>query len=257
MMLGFLLARKGVEVIVLEKHKDFLRDFRGDTIHPSTLELMYELGLLEEFLRQPHQEVRQVQVHFGTEKATIADFSHLPTHCKFIAFMPQWDFLNFISTHARHCASFRLRMEAEVTDLLFENERIVGVRATTPQGELEVRADLVVGADGRSFDGARTRILGSDSSARQLMCCSSVCPNARAIQRPRTRLFSPSSGQPVPPDATTFLHRGAHCSLPILAGMDRSGQGRRAHQLGTEVVGSDATVCRWERQCELPRRRRR
>jgi 2-polyprenyl-6-methoxyphenol hydroxylase-like FAD-dependent oxidoreductase len=150
MMLGFLLAREGVEVVVLEKHKDFLRDFRGDTIHPSTLELMYELGLLEEFLRQPHQEVRQVEVHFGTEKATIADFSHLPTHCKFIAFMPQWDFLNFISTHARHCASFRLRMEAEVTDLLFENERIVGVRATTPQGELEVRADLVVGADGRS-----------------------------------------------------------------------------------------------------------
>jgi 2-polyprenyl-6-methoxyphenol hydroxylase-like FAD-dependent oxidoreductase len=150
MMLGFLLARAGVEVIVLEKHKDFLRDFRGDTIHPSTLELMYELGLLEEFLRQPHQEVRQVQVHFGAEKATIADFSHLPTHCKFIAFMPQWDFLNFISTHAWHCASFRLRMEAEVTDLLFENERIIGVRATTPQGELEVRADLVVGADGRS-----------------------------------------------------------------------------------------------------------
>ena len=150
MMLGFLLARAGVEVIVLEKHKDFLRDFRGDTIHPSTLELMYELGLLEEFLRQPHQEVRQVQVHFGNEKATIADFSHLPTHCKFIAFMPQWDFLNFISTHAGRCPSFRLRMEAEVTDLLFENERIVGVRAITPQGKLEVHADLVIGADGRS-----------------------------------------------------------------------------------------------------------
>jgi 2-polyprenyl-6-methoxyphenol hydroxylase-like FAD-dependent oxidoreductase len=150
MMLGFLLARAGVEVIVLEKHKDFFRDFRGDTIHPSTLELMHELGLLEEFLRQPHQEVRQIQVHFGAEKATIADFSHLPTHCKFIAFMPQWDFLNFISIHARRCASFHLRMEVEVTDLLFENERIIGVRATTPQGELEVRADLVVGADGRS-----------------------------------------------------------------------------------------------------------
>ncbi|HEY5811718.1 MAG TPA: FAD-dependent oxidoreductase [Terrimicrobiaceae bacterium] len=114
------------------------------------MELMYELGLLEEFLRQPHQEVRQVQVHFGAEKLTIADFSHLPTHCKFIAFMPQWDFLNFICTHARRCASFRLRMEAEVTDLLFEKERIVGVRATTPQGELEVRADRVVGADGRN-----------------------------------------------------------------------------------------------------------
>jgi 2-polyprenyl-6-methoxyphenol hydroxylase-like FAD-dependent oxidoreductase len=150
MMLGFLLARVGVEVIVLEKHKDFLRDFRGDTIHPSTLELMHELGLLEEFLGKPHQEVRQIQLHFGVEKTTIADFSHLPTRCKFIAFMPQWEFLNFISKHARRCASFCLRMEAEVTDLLFENERIVGVRATTPHCELEARADLVVGADGRS-----------------------------------------------------------------------------------------------------------
>ena len=139
-----------MEVIVLEKHKDFLRDFRGDTIHPSTLELMHELGLLEEFLGEPHQEVRQIQLHFGVEKTTIADFSHLPTRCKFIAFMPQWEFLNFISKHARCCASFCLRMEAEVTDLLFENERIVGVRATTPHCELEARADLVVGADGRS-----------------------------------------------------------------------------------------------------------
>jgi hypothetical protein len=213
--------------------------------------------LLEELLREPHQEVGQIQLHFGAEKTAIAHFSHLPMHCKFIEFMPQWEFLNFISKHARRCAFFCLRMEVEVIDLVSENERIDGVRATMPQAELEVRADLVVGADGRSFDGARTRRLGSDSSARQLMCCSSVCPNARAIQRPRTRLFSPSSGQPVPPDATTFLHRGVHCSLPILAGMDRSGQGRRAHQLGTEVVGSDATVCRWERQCELPRRRRR
>jgi 2-polyprenyl-6-methoxyphenol hydroxylase-like FAD-dependent oxidoreductase len=150
MMLGFLLARVGVEVIVLEKHKDFLRDFRGDTIHPSTLELMHELGLLEEFLRRPHQQLRQIQAHFGVEKTTIADFSHLPTRCKFIAFMPQWDFLNFISEHAHRCASFSLRMETAVNDLLFENERVIGVRAATPQGTLEVRADLVVGADGRS-----------------------------------------------------------------------------------------------------------
>jgi 2-polyprenyl-6-methoxyphenol hydroxylase-like FAD-dependent oxidoreductase len=150
MMLGFLLARAGVEVVVLEKHKDFLRDFRGDTIHPSTLEVMYELGLLEEFLREPHQELRQIQVHFGAEKTTIADFSHLPTRCKFIAFMPQWEFLNFISKHARCCPSFSLRMEAEMSALLFENERIAGVRATMPQGELEVHAPLVVGADGRS-----------------------------------------------------------------------------------------------------------
>jgi 2-polyprenyl-6-methoxyphenol hydroxylase-like FAD-dependent oxidoreductase len=150
MMLGLLLARVGVEVIVLEKHKDFLRDFRGDTIHPSTLELMHELGLLEEFLSRPHQQLRQIQAHFGSEKITIADFSHLPTHCKFIAFMPQWDFLNFISEHAHRYASFSLRMEAAVNDLLFENERVIGVRAATPQGIVEVRTDLVVGADGRS-----------------------------------------------------------------------------------------------------------
>jgi 2-polyprenyl-6-methoxyphenol hydroxylase-like FAD-dependent oxidoreductase len=134
----------------LEKHKDFLRDFRGDTIHPSTLELMHELGLLEEFLSRPHQQLRQIQAHFGSEKTTIADFSHLPTHCKFIAFMPQWDFLNFISEHAHRYASFSLRMEAAVNDLLFENERVIGVRAATPQGIVEVRTDLVVGADGRS-----------------------------------------------------------------------------------------------------------
>jgi 2-polyprenyl-6-methoxyphenol hydroxylase-like FAD-dependent oxidoreductase len=120
-----------VEVTVLEKHKDFLRDFRGDMMHPSTLELMHELGLLEEFLSRPHQELRQIQAHFGAEKMTVADFSHLPTRCKFIAFMPQWDFLNFISEHARRCASFCLRMETAVNDLLFENERVIGVRAAT------------------------------------------------------------------------------------------------------------------------------
>ena len=111
---------------------------------------MHELGLLEEFLSRPHQELRQIQAHFGSEKTTIADFSHLPTHCKFIAFMPQWDFLNFISEHAHRYASFSLRMEAAVNDLLFENERVIGVRAATPQGIVEVRTDLVVGADGRS-----------------------------------------------------------------------------------------------------------
>src|SRR5438552_10247818 len=116
MMLGYLLARAGVEVLVLEKHADFLRDFRGDTIHPSTLELMHELGLLEEFLREPHQKVREIQAHFGDETVTMADFSHLPTRCKFITFMPQWDFLNFVSKHARRFEPFCLRMEAEVTD---------------------------------------------------------------------------------------------------------------------------------------------
>lgn len=149
-MLGFLLARAGVEVMVLEKHKDFFRDFRGDTIHPSTLELMNELGLLEEFLRQPHQELKEVTFHFGDQVMHIADFSRVPTKCKFIAFMPQWDFLNFVSSHANSYPHFQLRMETEVTDLLIENERVVGVTAVTPNGPLNVRAKLVVGADGRS-----------------------------------------------------------------------------------------------------------
>jgi 2-polyprenyl-6-methoxyphenol hydroxylase-like FAD-dependent oxidoreductase len=150
MMLGFLLARAGVEVLVLEKHRDFFRDFRGDTIHPSTLEVMHELGLLEEFLRRPHQEVREIRAYFGERVVPLADFTHLPTHSQFVAFMPQWDFLNFLAIHAQNHRQFRLRMEAEVTDLLSENGRVAGVRTRTPSGTLEVRANLVVGADGRS-----------------------------------------------------------------------------------------------------------
>ncbi len=149
-MLGFLLARAGVEVMVLEKHKDFFRDFRGDTIHPSTLELMRELGLLEEFLRQPHQQLQQITAHFGDQMVHIADFFSVPTKCKFVALMPQWDFLNFLSSHARKYPQFQLRMETEVTDLIVEDQRIVGVHAVTPNGPLNIRADLVVGADGRS-----------------------------------------------------------------------------------------------------------
>jgi 2-polyprenyl-6-methoxyphenol hydroxylase-like FAD-dependent oxidoreductase len=149
MMLGFLLARAGVEVVVLEKHADFLRDFRGDTIHPSTLELMHELGILEDFLKRPHQEVRELGGQIGQDFVTIADFSHLPTHCKFIAFMPQWDFLDFISEHGARYPTFNVKTEAEVVDLLETDGRVVGVKANTPDGPLEIRADLVVGADGR------------------------------------------------------------------------------------------------------------
>jgi 2-polyprenyl-6-methoxyphenol hydroxylase-like FAD-dependent oxidoreductase len=149
MIAGFLLARAGVDVVVLEKHSDFLRDFRGDTIHPSTLELMYELGILKEFLQWPHQELAQVGVQIGDATVPVADFSHLPTHCKFIALMPQWDFLNFIAEQAKACPQFHLRMETEVTDLIQENSRIVGVSAKTSQGVLEVRADLTLGTDGR------------------------------------------------------------------------------------------------------------
>src|SRR5437773_1621675 len=149
MMAGYLLARAGVPVAVLEKHSDFNRDFRGDTIHPSTLELMHELGLLDEFLKQPHQEVRELRAVVNGQAVPIADFTRLPTRCKFIAFMPQWDFLNFLSSHAKRFPSFQLLMETEVVDLLIENQRVIGVRAKTPLGEMKVRADLVIGADGR------------------------------------------------------------------------------------------------------------
>jgi 2-polyprenyl-6-methoxyphenol hydroxylase-like FAD-dependent oxidoreductase len=149
MMAGYLLARAGVSVIVLEKHADFFRDFRGDTIHPSTLELMYELGLLDGFLKQPHQEVRELRAVINGQTVPIADFTKLPTRCKFIAFMPQWDFLNFLSTHAKEFPSFQLLMQHEVVDLIFDQRRVTGVRAKTHRGELEIRADLVIGADGR------------------------------------------------------------------------------------------------------------
>lgn|ERR1700676_1310829 len=148
-MLGFLLARAGVSVVVLEKHGDFLRDFRGDTIHPSTLELMYELGLLEEFLKRPHQEIRELAGQVGEEIVTIGDFSHVPGHCKFLALMPQWDFLDFLKEQASRYSTFQLKMPAEVVDLLEENGVVTGVRAKTPVGMLEVRAGLTVGADGR------------------------------------------------------------------------------------------------------------
>ena len=148
-MAGYLLARAGVPVIVLEKHADFFRDFRGDTIHPSTLELMYELGLLEEFLKQPHQEVRELRAFINGKAVPIADFTELPTRCKFIAFMPQWDFLNFLSAYAKEFPSFQLLMQHEVVDLVFDQQRVTGVRAKTPRGELEIRAELIIGADGR------------------------------------------------------------------------------------------------------------
>jgi len=149
MMLGFLLARAGVRVAVLEKHADFLRDFRGDTVHPSTLEMMHELGLLQEFLRLPHSVVRQISMQIGEDRVVIGHFDHLPVHCKFIALMPQWDFLNFIADHGRRFQTFDLRMRTEATGLIEEQGRVLGVRARTPEGDLEIRAALTVGCDGR------------------------------------------------------------------------------------------------------------
>ena len=150
MMLGFLLARAGVRVIVLEKHADFLRDFRGDTIHPSTFELMHELGLLDEFLRLPHQEATRMKYIFNGQLVSMADFSRLPTKCKFVGFMPQWHFINFLAMHAKQFPAFELRMESRVVDLVHDGDRIAGVLVKTPQGDLDVRADLVIGCDGRN-----------------------------------------------------------------------------------------------------------
>ena len=149
MMLGLLLARAGVGVAVLEKHADFFRDFRGDTVHPSTLEILYELGVLDEFLRLPHSKVRTLTGQIGETTLRLADFSHLPVHCKFLVLMPQWDFLNFLAERGRAYPSFRLEMEAEVSGLLVDGDGVAGVRVKTPMGERTLRADLVVAADGR------------------------------------------------------------------------------------------------------------
>ncbi len=165
-MLGFLLARAGVDVVVLEKHGDFLRDFRGDTIHPSTLDVMGELGLLDEFLKLPHQKAPSISAYFGGHEYAFADFTHLPTRCKFVALMPQWDFLNFLADRGKSYPSFHLRMRTEAVDLIEDNGRVAGVRANTPNGALEVRADLTVGCDGRhSTVCARAGLEGEDLGA--------------------------------------------------------------------------------------------
>jgi 2-polyprenyl-6-methoxyphenol hydroxylase-like FAD-dependent oxidoreductase len=149
MMLGFLLARAGIDVVVLEKHADFLRDFRGDTIHPSTLQIMHELGLLDEFLKLPHTKERTISGVFGAAEYTFADFGHLPTAAKYIALMPQWDFLDFLARHGQRYPNFHLRTRAEATGLIEDSGRVAGVRVVTPEGPLDVRAGLVVACDGR------------------------------------------------------------------------------------------------------------
>ena len=166
MMLGFLLARSGVQVVVLEKHGDFLRDFRGDTVHPSTLNVMDELGLLDDFLKLPHQELSRFSGQFGDERVAVADLSHLPVRAPFIAMMPQWDFLDFLAAQGKRYAGFTVLMNAEATGLIEESGRVVGVRATVAGEAREIRADLVVGADGRhsrvrESAGFRPTVLGA------------------------------------------------------------------------------------------------
>jgi 2-polyprenyl-6-methoxyphenol hydroxylase-like FAD-dependent oxidoreductase len=149
MMLGFLLARAGIDVVVLEKHADFLRDFRGDTVHPSTMQVMHELGLLDAFLALPHSEVRSLGGQIGNEFFELADFSHLPTRAKFIALMPQWDFLNFLAEQGKRYPQFRVMMRTEAKELIRDDDRTVGVTAQGPDEVLEIRAGLVIAADGR------------------------------------------------------------------------------------------------------------
>ena len=149
MMLGFLLARAGVKVVVLEKHGDFLRDFRGDTVHPSTLTVMHELGLLEEFLKLPHHRISRFTGYFGGTPVQIADLTHLPVPAPFIAMMPQWDFLDFLAAHGKAFAGFTLLMRTEAQRVIEEGGKVVGVRATVDGRDEEIRADLVVAADGR------------------------------------------------------------------------------------------------------------
>jgi 2-polyprenyl-6-methoxyphenol hydroxylase-like FAD-dependent oxidoreductase len=149
MMLGYLLARAEIDVVVLEKYPDFFRDFRGDTIHPSTMQVMEELGLLQKFLALPHDEAQKLQVHIAGQNLTVADFSHLRVTAKFLAFMPHWDFLDFIAGEAKRYPSFRLEMETEAVDIIQDGDRVIGVSAKTRDGLQAIRAELVVGADGR------------------------------------------------------------------------------------------------------------
>ncbi|WP_342588014.1 FAD-dependent oxidoreductase [Pseudorhodoplanes sinuspersici] len=148
-MLGYLLGRAGIDTIVLEKHADFLRDFRGDTVHPSTMQVMDELGLLQDFLKRPHQRISKLSGEFGRVRLRIADFTHVKTKCPFVAFMPQWDFLDFIADAGERFPSLKILKRTEVVDLQWKGDTVTGVVARTPEGELRITADLTVGCDGR------------------------------------------------------------------------------------------------------------
>jgi 2-polyprenyl-6-methoxyphenol hydroxylase-like FAD-dependent oxidoreductase len=231
MMLGYLLARAGVSVRVLEKHVDFFRDFRGDTVHPSTLEILDELGLVDEFLKLPHSEVRKLTVQIGATTLQIADFNHLSVRCKFLAFMPQWDFLNFLAERGRSFPSFHLEMEAVVTGLLFDDGRVTGVRVKTPRGEREVGADIVIGADGR------------DSHVREVAGLQSI-----DFGSPMDALWMRISKQPGDPDQLfgrvdfgrvfVMLDRGDYwqCALVIAKGAFADIQRRGIEALRADIV---------------------
>jgi 2-polyprenyl-6-methoxyphenol hydroxylase-like FAD-dependent oxidoreductase len=206
MVLGYLLARAGIEVLVLEKHADFLRDFRGDTLHPSTLEVMSELGILEELLKRPHQEVNQVRARIGGDEIVLGDMSYLRTRCRFVALMPQWDFLNFLAEQGRRYPTFHLRMQTEVTGLIEEQGRIAGIRGNNPAGPVEIRADLVVGADGRDSrvrhcSGLAIENVGSPMDSLQLRL-------SRRADDPKLFLYSDRGKAMVTIDRGDYWHCG-------------------------------------------------
>ena len=149
MMLGYLLGRAGIDTLVLEKHADFFRDFRGDTVHPSTLQVMDELGLIDGFLKLPHQQLQKMDGKFGGASIRIADLSRLKVKYPFIAFMPQWDFLNFLRESGKRFPLLKVMMNADATDLIWSGDAVVGVQADTPDGAIDIRADLTIGCDGR------------------------------------------------------------------------------------------------------------
>jgi 2-polyprenyl-6-methoxyphenol hydroxylase-like FAD-dependent oxidoreductase len=149
MMLGYLLGRAGIDVVVLEKHADFFRDFRGDTVHPSTLQVMDELGLIDGFLRLPHQQLQKLDGLFAGHALRIADLGRLDVKYPFIAFMPQWDFLNFLRESGKRFSSLKVMMSSEATDLIREGDRVTGVSAKTPDGAIDILADLTIACDGR------------------------------------------------------------------------------------------------------------
>lgn len=200
-MTGLLLARAGVDVTVLEKHADFFRDFRGDTIHPSTLELMHQLGELDAFLKLPHEKTPVIGLRFGDFESEAVDFRHLPTHCKYIALMPQWDFLDFLAGLGRRYQTFDLLMQTEATDLIEENGRVMGVTATTPDGPLEIRADLVIAADGRHS-------LMREQAGLQ----------AKSLGAPMDVLWFRLSRLPADPDKTTFFFTAGHIAILLNRG---------------------------------------
>jgi 2-polyprenyl-6-methoxyphenol hydroxylase-like FAD-dependent oxidoreductase len=230
MMLGFLLARAGIDVLVLEKHADFLRDFRGDTVHPSTLETIHELGLLEEFLKRPHQEISQVRARIGGEPIVLGNMSYLRTRCRFMALMPQWDFLDFLAEQGRRYLTFHLRMRTEVKGLIEENGRIVGIRGNTPSGPIEVRADLVVGADGRNSvvrdcSGLAIEDLGAPTDAFWMRLSKHPDDPQLFVLADRGKLLA-------------MLDRGDYwqCGFPILKGSAEEVQRRGIEDFRADIV---------------------